>query len=596
MSSQQPSMLAHWHTLKGWLALHDELRGRLLVGLALMVLTALSALGLLAVSGWFITASALTGVALAAGVAAALDVYTPGAGIRLFAVSRTVSRYVERLYNHDTILRLLAKLRARCFAGLVAMDGRRLATARASDWLNRLTADIDTLDALYLRLLAPAGMALMLCLAVVGLVAIWLPEAALALSALLLLGWCWLTLGQARAGMQACRQRMVALERLRGAMIESVTGMCELEAYRALDRRRQQLEALEDDVLKAQWRLSVVTAWGNAVSVMVMGAAWWWLLVSGLLAFQGGQMSAPVLVMLPLAALALAEGLASLPAAFSHAGASLVAAERLNQIESTATPPAEADTDARQTAADHATSGSGGPAGVAFDALAFRYPAALDDALAPVSGRVDPGERVSLCGASGAGKSTLLALLAGELTGYRGRLTLDGIDLAQWPRKALAQRVGCLTQRVELFDTSLAENLRIGRPDASDEALWQALEAVDLADWAETLPRQLDTRVGEGGRQVSGGQARRLGLARLWLTDPGLVILDEPFAALDAATASRVARGIEPWLSQRTVLMLVHHHDPRDPAPGMQAVGRVIPLEAATAWRKTRQSGTMDLM
>ena len=158
-------------SLRPWLGVLSERRGRLLIGALLMLATLLSALGLLSLSGWFITATAIAAIS-ASGY---LDVFTPGSGIRFFAVSRTASRYLERLYNHDTILRLLADLRGRVFAGLVTLDARTLARARASQWLNRLTADIDTLDNLYLRLLAPPLVALVSVLAFAAFAGAFLP-------------------------------------------------------------------------------------------------------------------------------------------------------------------------------------------------------------------------------------------------------------------------------------------------------------------------------------------------------------------------------------------------------------------------------------
>lgn len=570
-------------TLGPWLRLHDQHRGRLVVGALLMLATALSALGLLAVSGWFITASALTGVALAAGAAATLDVYTPGGGIRLFAVSRTVSRYLERLYNHDTILRLLADLRVRMFAGLARMDASRLAGRRASDWLNRLTADIDTLDALYLRLLAPPLVALLLGAALLALVAIWLPGVVLWLGGLLLFAWCWLTFGQARLGMVASRRRVETLEQLRSGVMESLRGFAELEAYGALDRRRTQLEDIEAQLFKDQWRLAVVTAIGNALVAALIGGTWLLLLMMGAAAFANGGLSAPIMVMLPLAAMALSEGLAALPGAFTQLGATLAAAERLNVIDDAAIMP---EGDAALPP---------GPLSLSGKALSFRYSGALFDALHDVNLHVAAGESVALCGPSGAGKSTLLALVSGQLNLQQGQLSIGGHPVDMLAPDALAAGVGCLTQSVDLFDASLAENLRLAAPEADDACLWAALEAVDLKDWAQALPAGLETRVGEGGRQVSGGQARRIALARLSLTQPGLVLLDEPFAGLDAATAERVAERLEPWFKQRTVVYLVHEHDPATPKPGMSKVTRSIGLAPrhASTWRTTVESVTL---
>ncbi|WP_288388267.1 ABC transporter transmembrane domain-containing protein, partial [uncultured Cobetia sp.] len=397
-----PSTREALATLAPWWRVHERYRRRLLLGVVLMTMTALSALGLLAVSGWFITASALTGAALAAGAVAVLDVYTPGSAIRLFAVSRTVSRYLERLYNHDTILRLLASLRGSAFASLVSMDPARLAARRSSDWLNRLTADIDTLDALYLRLAAPPVMALLLIVALLGITLVWLPGATPWLALLLLTGWAWLTLGQARWGLVASRRRVTTLEALRSSLMEALRGHAELEAYAALGHVREQLEAVEARLLADQWRLAVISAVGNALAVLVIGLAWLLLLAMGMLALRDGQLSGPMLVMLPLAAMALGEGLAGLPAAFSQAGATLGAAERLNDIEHAA---GVVHGDARLSA---------GPISVSLEQVSYRYPGALFEAFSNVSLTVEAGAQVAICGASGAGKSTLAALLTGQ--------------------------------------------------------------------------------------------------------------------------------------------------------------------------------------
>jgi ATP-binding cassette subfamily C protein CydC len=182
----------------------------------------------------------------------------------------------------------------------------------------------------------------------------------------------------------------------------------------------------------------------------------------------------------------------------------------------------------------------------------------LQPALDTLSFALAPGERLAITGNSGSGKSTLAALISRQLAPSQGHIMLGGINLADWPEHELRQRVAVLTQHSELFDDSLAANLRVAYPEADDDLLWQALENVDLADWAKSLPKGLRTRVGEGGRQLSGGQARRVALARLYLRDPDLVLLDEPFAGVDSATAQRLAARLDTWLQQRSVIYLVH--------------------------------------
>ncbi|MWJ28548.1 thiol reductant ABC exporter subunit CydC [Halomonas sp. ZH2S] len=568
-------------TFRPWLTVLAKRRKRLGLGAMLMALTLFSALGLLAVSGWFITATGLTGLLLAAGVAASLEVYVPGGAIRFFAVSRTVSRYVERLYNHDSVLRLLADLRTQLFGVLAGLDSRALAQRRASDWLNRLTADIDTLDSLYLRLLAPPAVALLAILLLSGGVALFVPLAGGSLAALLLLGWLWLTLGQARLGLTESERHVGQLEALRSRTMEQLQGLAELKAYGSLAIHRERLSAIERQLQHAQQRLGHWVALGNALEGWLVSAATLMTLWLAALAWQAGNISGAVMVMLPMAVLAMNEALGALPAAFTWFGATKSAAERLNQLEAQRQPVREAD-----------TSDPGSAHQMVLNAVSVHYPTALLPALDNLSLTLKPGERWAIVGASGSGKSTLAMLISRQLTPTQGHIILGGIPLEHWPDAALRRRVAVLTQQTELLDASLATNLRLANPDASEDALWQALERVALTSWAQALPRGLDTGVGEGGRRLSGGQARRVALARLYLCQPDLVILDEPFAGVDEPTAQRLSASLDAWLKERSVIYLVHDISNGAPAPpGITHTLRLIegrPQHGCdnTSWRK----------
>ncbi|MBF8222128.1 thiol reductant ABC exporter subunit CydC [Halomonas sp. 328] len=553
-------------TLAPWLRLLGRRRRRLQLGALLLLATVASAIGLLALSGWFITATALTGMLLAAGVAASLDVYVPGGGIRFFAVARTVARYLERLYNHDSVLRLLADLRARLFSVLAGLDGQTLARRRASEWLNRLTADIDTLDGLYLRLLAPPVVALLAILGVAGFLALFAPMIGAWVALPLLLTWCWLVVGQARWGLAPSRRRVASLDRLRGQAVETLQGLPEWIAYDSLGSQRARLAAEESALYADQWRLGVRSAFGNALVGLVVGGTAvlaLWLAAS---AYYTGQLSGPVMVMMPLALLAMGEALAALPASFTQFGASLAAADRLNALE----------------AAPRAPLGGMGtlPAGVpelALEAVTLHYPGALTPALSQVSLRLAPGERIALLGASGAGKSSLAALVAGQLTATAGEVSVAGRSLAELMPAAWREALAWQTQRLELFDDSLAANLRLAAPEADETALWRVLALVELDDWAAGLPQGLQTRVGESGGLLSGGQARRLSLARVLLRERArVVILDEPFAGVDAAMAARIAARLDAWLDGRSLLYLIHQWQDAAPLPGIERSYRLV--------------------
>ncbi|MBA2777590.1 thiol reductant ABC exporter subunit CydC [Billgrantia kenyensis] len=538
-------------TFAPWLRLLAQRRGRLAIGVLLLIVTVFSAVGLLTLSGWFIAASALAGMALALGMAVAFDVYVPGGGIRFFAVSRTVARYAERLYNHDTVLRLLADLRSRLFSAMARLDDRSLARQRASDWLNRLTADIDTLDGLYLRLLAPPAVALAAIVLLAAFLALWVPMVGLAVAALLVSTWAWLTAGQAWLGMASSRRQVAHLQRLRSQAIEHLTGLAELEAYRSRDWHRQSFFQREEKLSRDQQRTAGVAGFGVALVNLMVGlgmVAALWLAAA---AWQQGMISGAVMVMMPIAVLALGEVLALLPNAFTQLGASRGAAERLNEVE---------EEGQAKVSAGHAQLPTGALS-VRLSGVGLHYPGALAPALEDLDLVLAPGERLALTGASGAGKSSVAALLTRRLPPSQGEILLGDIPIGEINETSLRERVAILGQRIDLFQDSLASNLRLAAPEADDAQLWQALEWVDLADWAAALPQGLATPVGEGGRALSGGQARRLALARLWLRDPGLVILDEPFAGLDADTVGRLAPRLDEWLEGRSVLYLVHQLD-----------------------------------
>lgn len=535
--------------LSPWLQMIMQRRGRLWVGALLLALTLFSAVGLLALSGWFITATGVTALLWAAGQRVMFDVYMPGGGIRFFALTRTVARYSERVFNHNTVLSLLADLRGRHFAALAVLDGATLSRLRAAQWLNRLTADIDTLDTLYLRLLAPPLVALLGVVLVSALIAVFHLSLALLIGVVLLAVLLILTLGMARIGLHYSARRVEQLDGLRVQAVEQLQGMAELTAAGTLGLHRRHLlngsRQMLDDQLALQGRIAL----GQALATLgVMGAV-----VVGLFgaiqAYSEGLLSGPVTVMIPLALMALSEGFAGLPAAFAQYGGTRAAARRLNQ----------------QTAMSTALVDPQQPVAVPMDlTLQWQDVCVSYAGLQKLNRTLSQGERLAVIGPSGSGKSTLAALAARLIDPEFGQLTVGGIPLGGTPLHQLSltqwrAQVGYLTQQTELLHDSIAANLLLGNPSATDEQLWRVLEMVDLAELVSGLPAGINTWVGESGKQFSGGEGRRLALARVLLKGAPMVILDEPFSGLDAATRERVIARMEPWLAGRTALFLGHN-------------------------------------
>ncbi|TVP46748.1 MAG: thiol reductant ABC exporter subunit CydC [Halomonas sp.] len=540
-------MMAILREFHPWLKLLIRRRLRFLVGALLVWITLLAGLALLGLSGWFITASALTGIALALGLPARLDVYVPGGGIRFFALVRTVARYIERLYNHNTVLTLLADLRYRVFGFLTRLDDASLHRQRASDWLSRLTADIDTLDNFYLRILVPPVVAL-LSIAVVALfIAFWLPGVALLMVVTLVPLWFIVTLLAARWGFAQSYQQVVDQQSLRRLVVDQVQASAELMSYQSSPWHRRLIEDQESQALLNQQRLGLKTALINCLVSAITG-----LLVLAVLwfaSFVSSQqlVAAPIVVMVVLIALGVNEVFIALPASFIKLGASYAAVRRLNELTD---EPSSIET---ERALPEGT-------GLSINAtqVSLLYPMSLHPALSDVSFHLPEGKRAVITGKSGAGKSSLASVLVGRLQVTQGAVSVGGIAPWELSSQHRANNFAVLTQQIDLFDASLAENLRIADPSASDATLWKVLTAVALDSWVGGLPNGLDTAVGEKGQQLSGGQARRVALARLMLRNPGLVILDEPFAGVDAETARHIATSLDQWLANRTVIYFVH--------------------------------------
>ena len=503
---------------------------RLLLGAGLSTLTVLAGIALLGVSGWFITATGLAG--LSATAALAFNVFVPSAGIRLLALGRTFGRYAERLVTHDATLGVLASLRVKLFRGWAEPQAARALLLRPGRLLFRLTGDIDALESVYLRLLVPLATTFGAALLAGLLLAILDWRLGLAVFAwLLACGWgvaAW-TAGRARP---LALRRVQMTERLRAGAIDLSAGQTDLALAGRLPAHCAALQQTDarlargDDALH---RLETRAGWLHAVAGHATVALV--LLAAGALAGQG-RLDAPLAALALLTALAALEPFAALRRGAIEAARSALAARRL-------APRLRGG--AMQTQAAGRT--EAGEA-LRMDRVGVTHAGRAQPALHAIDLRIAAGKRVAVIGASGAGKSTLLALAAGELAPQSGRVAASPCT---W-----------LTQRTELFQDSLRDNLRLADPQACDAQLWRVLQAAGLAEDVRRLAQGLDTPLGEGGLGLSGGQSRRLALARLLLRDAGFWLLDEPTEGLDRATAADVLARLARHAEGRTLLIATH--------------------------------------
>jgi ATP-binding cassette subfamily C protein CydC len=505
-------------------------RRPLLGGALLAALTVSMGMALLGLSGWFITATALAGLVPA--TAFMFDVFAPSAGIRLLAVGRTGSRYAERLVTHDATLALLAALRVRLFRGWARADAARALLRQPGKLLFRLTSDIDALESIYLRLAVPAVAALgaavlagvMLGFMQVGLgvgLALWLVASGAGLAFFI-----------ARRAARPAVRRAHGIEALRAQAIDLIAGQTELVMAGRVGAQREALATIDTRLARADLalnRLETAAGVGYATASTLSLVAV--LLAVGALV-DGGVIGAPGAALALLVTLTAVEPFATLRRAALDAGRTRLALKRLG--------PRMVLDDAGARSAHHEAV----PSELRLSNVTAAYPGGAGPVLQRLSLCIDSGERVALVGPSGAGKSTLLAVATGELAVLAGTVGAPTACL--------------LTQRTELFQDTLRENLLLADPAASDDRLWSVLEAAGLAKDVRALAVGLDTSLGEGGLGLSGGQSRRLALARLLLRDTPLWVLDEPTEALDIETARDVLQRLRQASTGRSLLVATH--------------------------------------
>ena len=508
-----------WRGRAGWLG----------VGLLVSLASLAAAVALMALSGRLV-AAAIAGAALVA-----------GAALRLLGVGRVLLRYVERLATHEATFRALADLRVWFFRGLAARSAGGLGFLRAGDVLGRLVSDVEALDGLYLRILVPLAGAVLLLPVLLLVLAPEGPAAAASVGLLFILAAFVLPATAARIAASEGDRLTVAQSGLRVQALDALTGLREVRAYGAEGRMLAAMQAREGLLLGAQRGLARKVAFANAGAFLCAQGA----LLAVLVAAGAHPVAAVTILFLTLAAF---EAVGGLPRAGALAGHAAAAAARV--LQAAEGPPAVPDPPHPEKLPTRT--------GLRFEGVVFRWEPTRQPVFDGLTLEVPQGARVAILGPSGAGKSTLAALLLKVAAPQSGRVLLGGTDVAALSAAEIRSRVAWLSQATHLFDDTIRANLLLGRPDADEAALWAALDAAAIGETVRALPDRLDSWVGEGGTRFSGGQARRLALARALLSEAAILILDEPAAGLDAETERAFLATLNLVAPGRSVVLIAH--------------------------------------
>ena len=516
----------------------------LFLGLVLMITGLASSIGLLTTSGWFLAATAI------AGLGTLFNFFYPSASVRGLAIGRTLFRYFEKLVTHDATFRILAKLRVQVFEKIIPLSPGVLNRYRNSDLLNRLVSDVDTLDSLYLRLIAPFITAIFVILAMcIGLSFVNAPLAlGLGVSLLLLvfvIPTVFYQLGK-KFGDKLVHSRTL----YRTQFLEFIQAQAELLLFNAEDKLKDNMAKTEANWQADQQKEANLSGFSTALSLFLNGliiAAMLWF--SSQAEFGNDEYRMAFIALFTFAALASFEILMPLGSAFLHIGQVIASAERVTDIieqQPLVTFNGKAEFDQNATTLIEAKD------------LSFTYPERQNRALENLNLTIQKGKKVAILGKTGSGKSTLLQLLVRNYDANQGELFLAGKPIADYAEDTLRSQFCFLTQRVHVFSDTLRQNLQFASAvNISDEKMIEVLNQVGLGKLLEQ-EQGLDIWLGDGGRPLSGGEQRRLGLARILLNDAPILLLDEPTEGLDRETERQILRLILAHAENKTLIMVTH--------------------------------------
>lgn len=518
------------------------------LGILVSVIAIATAVALMTLSGAVVGAAVLTGIV------------TAPLALRLLGAGRVVARYAERLITHAATFRALAFLRVWFFRRLSRTAAGGLGHRRVGEVLGRLVGDIEAQDGVYLRVLVPLAGAVFLFPVLAVLVGIHQPLAALGLLLLFTLAAFVLPWIAMRRALRAGDRLAAASGGLRVAALDTLTGLREVRAFAAEGRMIATVQARESRLLKAQRSVTRRAAVAGAASLLCAQGAI-------LLVLATAQANPGTAVATAFLVIACFEAIGGLPRAGVLAGHAAAAARRVFEAADAPPPVPEPAVPAPL------------PVGIRlrFEHVGFRWRPDRPPVFIGLNLDIPPGARIAVLGPSGVGKSTLAALVLKLASPQAGRILLGNTDLADLAASAVRSRVSWLSQSTHLFDDTIRANLLLARPEADAAALWAALDQAHLGDFVRALPGGLDAWVGENGARLSGGQGRRLALARALLSPAPILILDEPCAGLDAETERAFLATLNDVAADRSVVLIAHR------LTGIERLDRIYRLSAGHA-------------
>ncbi len=557
--SDSAVFLRLWRLFKpywGWMSL----------GILLALITVLSNVTLMALSGWFIASMAIAGVA---GIS--IDYFSPAAGIRGLAIARTASRYAERIITHEATFRVIAELRHWFYLHLEPLAPAVLQRYHSGDLLSRIRADIDTLENVYIRIIVPVTVAIIACGLFIWFLSRYDNLLAIFVLLMFIIAGVITPLWINKLSAKPAKKKVELSSELRTQVIDSVQGMGELLIYGATPQQIEKVDKLSKQLLTQQSKLASHFALSQSILSLCTNIAMLGVVVIAipLLTNSGSAqqlLSSPNLVMLTLFTLASFEAVAALPLAFQTLPETLAAARRIFTL-------VDAKPQVEEPKADSPTPNNND---IVFNTVSFSYDQneniSTNNVFCDLSFSLPQGKRLGIVGSSGIGKSSIVNLLLRFWEPTSGSITYGGHELSQYKGEDIRQYFSVVTQQSHFFNSTIKSNLLLAKREASDTELEQVCHVAQIHDFIVSLAEGYDTWVGEAGLKLSGGQLKRLTIARALLKDAPILILDEPGEGLDSQTETNLLNAVFEYKKETSILLITHRQT------GLEAMDEVLTL------------------
>lgn len=518
----------------------------MLLGTLLAWSAILMGIGLMSLSGWFISYTGYLATTTYA-IATSFNYFYPAAGVRSFSLGRIVSRYGERVLTHEATFRILTDVRVWFYEKLEPLALSHLYKYKSGDLLTRLVNDIAALDNLYVRILSPTVVFVLASFTIAILFCFFsFTLALLTFIALILIGFIIPLFSSLLAMKKSYNLNIISAE-LKTDITEHVNSLAELKIFDLEGKHFEKIIQQNSNLLRQEEKISVISGFGSALMTLALGLTVVMVTVFAVKLTEAGYINGAFIALIFLAVMAAFESIMPLPLAYQYLGKTLSASKRILNITDAKLDVEflDAQLDVKQF-------------NVNFKNVSFGY-TSEQPILKDFSLEILENQKIALFAPTGRGKSTIINLLARFWDINSGEILIGNKNIKEFSEDQLRNLMTIINQSPHIFNTTIRENLLLAKSDAMDEELKSALEKVQLKDYLESLPKGLDTWTGELGRHLSGGQQKRLALARAFLQDKPILILDEPTEGLDKQTENLVFENLQELMKNKTVIFITHN-------------------------------------